>query len=266
MCFSLQYLSAQNVGQMKGDTLINYVDINKKKQGKWEKKYDNGKIRYKGFFINDVPTGTFMYYHTNGKIKSVLNYAEDTTSTAELYWETGLIAAKGSYDAQNRRIKLWHIYFEDGTLSVIINYKAGQANGAVTMYYPGGKTKILDCNYKLGKLDGMYKKFFQSGLPQEEGPYVNGVKHGHWKLYNPEGFVDEEGEYINGYKEGDWMVYKVGKINDTVNYKMDRPDNYDEMMLEWQQKQEWAKANQDQFKQPENYLDNPIEFFNDRKP
>jgi hypothetical protein len=47
---------------------------------------------------------------------------------------------------------------------------------------------------------------------------------------------------------------------------MDRPDNYDEMMLEWQQKQEWAKANQDQFKQPENYLDNPIEFFNDRKP
>ncbi|MCF0207492.1 MAG: hypothetical protein HUK15_08695, partial [Bacteroidales bacterium] len=64
---------AQLVGEKQADgTIINYIDINKKKQGKWVKKYDNGQIRYEGFFTNDQPTGTFKYYHENGKQKSIL--------------------------------------------------------------------------------------------------------------------------------------------------------------------------------------------------
>lgn len=39
------------------------------------------------------------------------------------------------------------------------------------------------------------------------------------------------------------------------------PDNWDELMEEWRAKEEWAKENQNKFKQPEDYFDNPIEFF-----
>lgn len=254
-------LSSQNVGKMQGDTLVNFIDINNKKQGNWVKYYDNGKMRYKGFFVNDIPTGVFIYYHPNSRMKSVLNYDDKGCSSVELYWENSNRAAKGFYDENNQRDKLWNIFYEDGKLSAVINYKHGIANGAVQMFYPETEKKVLDCNYKDGKLDGYYKKYFQSGLTVEEGPYVKGSRHGYWKFYTPEGICDEQGPYVNGLKDGDWIYNTETVKGDTVHYKMDHADNDDKMMQEWRDKQEWAKQNQDKFKQPEDYFDNPIEFF-----
>ncbi len=253
---------AQNVGQMQDDTLVNYMDINNKKQGKWIKYYDSGKIRYKGQFLNDIPTGTFMFYHSNGKIKSLMNYDDEGASTCEIFWKTGNNAAKGSYNVNRDRIKEWKIYFEDGTLASIINYNLlGEPDGNIKMYYPDTKQLVLDCNYKNGDKVGDYKKYFPTGIPQELGPYADNLKHGYWKFYSPEGVLEEEGSYINGKREGEWIRYTDDQGTDTVNFVMDRADNYDEQMQEWRDKQEWAKENQHLFKQPENYLDNPIEFF-----
>jgi antitoxin component YwqK of YwqJK toxin-antitoxin module len=254
-------LFGQNVGQMKDDTIVNFIDINNKKQGKWVKYYDSGKMRYKGFFINDIPTGTFTYYHPNSKIKSILNYDDKGCCTSEIYWENGNRAAKGFYDENQKRDKVWNLYFDDGVLSAVINYSHGVAHGAVQMFYPESGQKVLDCGYADGKLDGYYKKFFKTGTTMEEGPYVKGSRHGYWKFYTPEGIVDEEGPYVDGRKHGDWIYRKDNAPADTVNFVMDKADNYDEMMEEWRGKQEWAKQNQHLFKQPEDYLDNPIDFF-----
>lgn len=260
LVFTTTILS-QNVGTMDGDTLINYIDINNKKQGKWVKNYDNGKIRYKGFFINDQPTGTFTYYHPNGNIKSLLNYDDKGCATVEQYWDNGNRATKGFYDENRERHKTWYFYFEDGVLSAVINYEHGKAEGDVRMYYPGTGTKVLECSYKDGKLNGYYKKYFQNGLVIEEGPYLNGTRHGYWKFYATTGLVDEEGPFVEGKRHGDWIIYTKIPKGDTINYYMDRPDNYEEIMKEWQDKLDWAKENQDQFKQPEDFLDNPFEFF-----
>ncbi len=258
----ISFSIAQNVGKMKNDTLINYIDINNKKQGKWVKHYDSGKIRYKGFFVNDKPTGTFMFYHSNGRVKSVLNYDDKGYSTTEIYWKSGNSAAKGSYDDTNTRIKTWHIYFEDGTLASVINYSVyGKPDGEVRMYYPGTNQKVLHCYYKNGKKHGTYKKFFPTGLTQEEGEYVDNLKEGIWKLYSPEGVLEEEGPFYHGRREGDWIVYTDAKGVDTINYQMGRAENYDEKMNEWREKEEWAKTHQNEFKQPEDYMDNPINFF-----
>ncbi len=262
LLFGISEFSFSQVGKMQDDTLINYVDINKKKQGKWVKYYDSGKMRYKGFFVNDKPTGTFMFYHSNGKIKSVLNYDDKGFSTTEIYWKNGNKAAKGFYNAENVRIKTWKIYYEDGSLASIINYDLmGKADGEVIMYYPGTERKVLHCNYKNGTKHGHYAKYFKSGIAQEEGDYKNSRKVGHWKLYSPEGVLEEQGPYVDGRRHGDWLVYSDDKAVDTVNYNMGHPDNYDEKMQEWMSKEEWAKENQDKFKQPEDYMDNPIEFF-----
>ena len=117
-----------------------------------------------GFFIDDKPTGTFTYYHENGKIKSVLNYDDAGSATAELFWNNGKMAAKGFYDENRERHKTWMLYYEDGIMSAIINYSHGKANGRVQMFYPGSGKMVLDCVYKNGKLDGQYKKFFENGL------------------------------------------------------------------------------------------------------
>ncbi|MDR2009070.1 MAG: toxin-antitoxin system YwqK family antitoxin [Bacteroidales bacterium] len=259
-------LTAQNVGKMEGDTLTNYIDINNKKQGKWIKRYDNGQIRYKGAFINDIPVGVFYYYFPNGKTKSVLNYDDQGNANAEIYWENGNIYAKGFYNIKQERNNEWHIFYEDGTPAVILNYDNGEINGFMVMYYPGGKSKLMETNYKNGKLEGDYKRYFEGNKVLEEGPCVNGVRHGYWKFYNLGGVVEEEGMYVNGKREGDWIIYnKDTNKKETVGYKNDFPDNYQEMMEELREKQEWAKQNQDKFKHPEDYIDDPIEFFMDRK-
>jgi len=100
---------------------------------------------------------------------------------------------------------------------------------------------------------------------QEEGPYVDGSRHGYWKFYSPLGIIEEEGPYENGLRNGDWISYLDVPTGDTINYYNDRPDNYDEMMKGWQDKQTWAKEHQDEFKQPEDYWDNPVEFFKPSK-
>jgi antitoxin component YwqK of YwqJK toxin-antitoxin module len=259
--FTSSLLLSQNVGKMVDDTIVNYIDINNNKQGKWIKYYDNGQIKYKGFFIDNKPTGTFTYYHPNGKIKSVLNYDEAGYASAELFWSNGNKAAKGVYDENRERHKTWMLYYEDGIMSAIINYNHGKANGRVQMFYPITGKMVLDCVYKDGKLDGPYKKFFEKGGLIEEGTYAGSTRHGYWKFYGITGSVDEEGMYVNGERDGDWIIYTDNPKGDTINYKDGIPDNYDELMEEWKNKQQWAKENQNQFKQPEDYLDNPIDFF-----
>lgn len=263
--FLISQLCYAQVGKREKDTLVNYIDINKKKQGKWTKNYDNGKIRYKGYFINDLPVGTFYYYHENGKIKSLLNYDDNHNSTCELFWDNGRIAARGAYNAQNQREGAWYLYFENEKLSSIINYKTGKADGNVKMYYPDTEKLVLDCNYKMGKLHGEYKKYFNNAKLQEEGSYDEGNRVGIWKYYSPDGSLEETGPMQQGKRHGKWISYKENKKGDTISYIYDFPSNYKEIMKEWDKKAEWAKKNQDKFKQPEDYLDNPMEFFKNNK-
>ncbi len=261
--FSLSLFSQNS--KTKNDSIVNYVDINMNKQGKWVKKYANGQIRYKGFFIDNIPSGVFTYYYENGKIKSILNYDDKAGAQAELFFDNGNVAAKGYYDSEQNRHLIWKLFYEDGKKSAIINYEHGKANGNVQIFYPYTEKLVLDCNYKNGKLHGKYTKYFQSGIKIEEGTYENSTRHGYWKFYSTTGSVDEEGMYINGERDGLWKDYTKDPKGETVTYKDGIPDNWDELMEEWKEKEKWAKENQDKFKQPEDYFDNPIEFFKPSK-
>ncbi len=258
------FLLAQETGETKNDTIINYLDIQGNKQGKWIDHYSNGQIRYEGFFIDDIPQGTFIHYHSNGRKKSVLNYNDDGSSTVEMFWESGHKAARGAYNSDRERTGLWKLYYTEGSLLQIINYKNGKADGEVTMYYPGTNVKLLDCNYKNAKLDGDYVKYFNNGLKMEEGKYINGLKHGLYTYFTSDGFIQEQGYYEYGKRVGEWFKYTKGEISDTVNYIDGRPENSQELMQEWYERSEWAKENQDKFRDPHDYFDNPYEFFIDR--
>jgi antitoxin component YwqK of YwqJK toxin-antitoxin module len=260
LCFPILAYT-QATGDNIGDTIVNYTDIQGNKQGKWIKHYDNGQVRYKGFFIDDIPQGTFTYYHPNGKIKSVLNNSDDGSANVEMFWESGHPAAKGSYNPDRQRHSRWELYYTEGSLVSVINYKNGNPEGQVIMYYPGTKRKLLDCNYKNSKLHGKYKKYFDNGGLMEDGNYENGRKHGFYIYYTGEGFVHEQGEYVNGRREGEWTRFHLGEEQDKVNYIDGKPDNYDELIEEWTDREEWAKKNQHKFKDPHDYFDNPYEFF-----
>ncbi len=254
--------NAQIVGEKLSDgSIINYMDINKKKQGKWIKKYDNGQVRYEGFFTNDIPSGTFNYYYENGKKKSILVYNDDHSSTVNMFWENGSKAADGAYNSETKRHGEWKMYSESGRLLEIINYVNGVADGNVKMYYPDTDRIVLDCMYANGKRNGYYKYYYENGNIHEDGAYKDNTKHGYWKIYTPDGNIEEEGEYVNGYREGEWKDYRNHKNGELVTYTRGHSDKEEEQMKEWQRKVEWARENQDKFMRPEDYLDNPMEFF-----
>ena len=48
---------------------FNQIDISGKRQGDWKKYHNNGKLRYKGQFIDDIPSGIFKYYYDTGELK-----------------------------------------------------------------------------------------------------------------------------------------------------------------------------------------------------
>lgn len=257
-------LSAQSAEAGDSDTVLNYVDIQGNKQGQWIKHYSNGNVRFKGFFIDDIEQGTFKHYHRNGRIKSVLNYDDDGAATVEMFWENGNRAAKGAYNSERERIGYWQLFYQDGRLLQTIEYENGQAHGEVVMYYPGTDVKLLECTYKNARLNGEYIKYFNNSLKMEEGSYKDGFKHGKYTYYTSDGFIDEQGQYVEGRRVGEWLTYSKGEFEDTVKYINGRPENYEELMQEWLDRKEWAKENQEKFRNPHDYFDNPYEFFRDR--
>ena len=49
---------------------INKVDDFGRKQGVWQKNYQDGGVRYKGVFKDDVPIGVFHYYYHSGELQA----------------------------------------------------------------------------------------------------------------------------------------------------------------------------------------------------
>lgn len=262
--FPLTVISQSGSQQVDHDTVLNYTDIHGNKQGQWIQYHPNGNVRYEGFFIDDIPQGTFTRYHRNGVMQSQKVFDDDGSCSIEYFWENGRKAAKGRFNANRERDGLWHIYYTEGSLLSIINYKNGQAEGEVTLFYPGTSIKLLDCSYKDAKLHGEYIKYFNTGRKMIEGNYKNGLRHGHFTFYTPDGFIDEEGYYHHGIKQGEWTRFTLGEVSEQLNYIDGRPENYEDIMQEWEDRFDWAKDNQHLFRDPHEYFDNPYEFFRDR--
>lgn len=257
--------SQSSTGGIDYDTVKNYTDIQGNKQGTWIKHHPNGQLRYKGFFIDDVPVGEFKRFHLNGNKQSHKTFNEDGSCSIKYWWENGRKAAEGQFDADRQRTGLWKIYYKEGSLLSKINYKNGLAHGNVILYYPGTNIMLLDCYYEEGALNGKYTKYFNNGAVMQKGTYKDGLRHGYYQFFTPEGFVDEEGEYLHGSKHGEWTFYdEHGELDEVLTYDRGIPDNFDEIMQEWDERREWAKDNQHKFADPHEFFDNPYEFFRDR--
>ena len=82
---------------------INQIDINGKKQGDWIKYDDNGKLRYKGQFIDDIPSGVFKYYYDTGELKLEKEYFHKGSAAAtHIFYKNGDIKASGTLTIQEQ--------------------------------------------------------------------------------------------------------------------------------------------------------------------
>lgn len=200
---------------------INVTDKNGKKQGPW-KKYADGKLLYEGQFKDDVPVGTFKYYHTNGKLKSETEFLQGVHKVRTvMYHENGHKASEGAYIDQQKDGE-WRYYSNRDTLIKIENYKLGKRDGLWETYSTSG-VLLEECNYLNDKRNGVYRTYYLNGNVSLEENYVAGKTNGLSTSYYPNKNISMTGNHHNGVRDGEWNTYDAnGKIRNTTLYKNQR--------------------------------------------
>lgn len=200
-------------------TGINKTDRYGKKQGIW-KKYDKGHLVYEGQFKDNIPYGTFKYYHNNGKLKSVTNFEQGVHKVSTtIFYENGHTASKGCYIDQMKDGE-WKYYAENDTLVKIENYKTGTPEGTWKTFSAETGVLLEECNYLNGKRNGLYATYYTNGVKSLEENYLNGKTNGKSTSFFPNGNISVTGNYLKGWRDGEWHQNDInGKIRTTFLYK-----------------------------------------------
>ncbi len=145
---------------------------NGKKIGVWINYYENGKIKEKGHFENNV---YFIdsYYKRNGE-KLIQN-------------------GKGIYS----------VYADDGK-TIILNGKVlnGLRNGTWNVLNPLSQNVIQTLNYVKGKMNGIQETYYDSGELASKGLMENDLKEGEWIWYNDNGTINSKVNFVHNKKDG----------------------------------------------------------------
>jgi antitoxin component YwqK of YwqJK toxin-antitoxin module len=192
----------------QSDTVLNQVDKKGLMQGYWQKKYPNGQLAYRAFFVDDNPRGLLVRYHENGARMAVVDYFDDGKKAfAQLFAPTGKRLAEGYYVGISKRDGAWKIYGKNDSLLKVERYENGLLNGLSTLYYPSGAVCVRH-HFKDGKLHGLYEQLDEQGNLSFELMFANGVQHGGARYYYTSNQTRIAGHYDNGLRSGEWTFYK----------------------------------------------------------
>ncbi|MEJ5302372.1 MAG: toxin-antitoxin system YwqK family antitoxin [Bacteroidales bacterium] len=187
---------------------INQVNASGKKQGIWKKYYPGGRLRYEGYFENDVPKGEFRHYHENGKIKAIIRHAGDgLRAEAELYNEEGQLTARGKYYKEQKDGQWIYVVPGKNLTSAVEYWKEGKPDGTWRIYFNTDTTLSEYWSYVDGKKHGPWRQFFKDGSPRLEANYQFDELNGSFKVFYPNGKVRAEGIYNNGLRWGEWKYF-----------------------------------------------------------
>ena len=195
----------------------NRVDGQGRKQGLWEKKYDDGNIRYVGHFWDDKPDGVFMNYYDGDSLESIRVFSNNgQVAYAHEFYTTGALAAEGKYVNQ-KKDSIWKYYDDIQHLKRKDYYKDGIENGKQVIFYPSGNPLQIK-NFVNDLAEGSFQQYFDEGGLKEEGTYVHGKLQDTLYVYDPDGKISVKGRYLNDLHEGNWIYYYDGAPKDTLIY------------------------------------------------
>lgn len=235
----------------------NQTDANGLRQGFWQKKQDNGRLLYEGYFKDDKPVGEWKRYHPGGQVKAIIEYKGDTAYT-QLFTVWRKKVAEGSYVNQQKE-GVWKIY-KNNQLVADEEYKHGLKNGISHRYYNTGEV-MEEKQWINDKEDGNYKIFFKSGEPYMQCKMKLGMRHGLFLVSYENGREELVAEYRNNLRHGEWKYFdKEGNLLYTLFYDNGRilnptvRDSIDNLKMK---KLEESKGS---ILDPEEFLQNPSEY------
>jgi antitoxin component YwqK of YwqJK toxin-antitoxin module len=246
-------MTAQNVGQ-RGDTLVNYIDINGMKQGKWAKNYPNGKKAYEGYFKNDQPIGTFTRYHENGQLKSIQDCSQlPFRCITQVYYRENKLAAEGNYLNQ-KKDSIWKYFDDKGKLIKQESFKEGVKHGMFLTYYSNGKVAEEE-NYEHGKKTGLWMQYYENGKKKLEAELSNGMRNGKFYMYYETGRIKVVGRYLNDMRDKTWVFYdEKGAEVMTVLYDKGKATNEDDFDDAQQKEFREYEQNKGKFQEPADFI------------
>jgi len=182
-----------------------------------EEYYDNGKLKYKGSYIDSIPVGLHKYFSKDGSVQTGMIYNEIGKLLGEglvddnekkqgswkFYYESGELLSRGRY-LDDKRIDEWLFYYRNGNLEEKGKYIKGNPVGEWNWFHENGNIWRIE-NYENGKEEGSFVEFAPDSSVINKGEYVDGEKEGFW-FYHV-GDHTEEGNYQGGLKEGLWKYY-----------------------------------------------------------
>lgn len=197
---------------------INKTDAQGRKQGVW-KKYEKGKLVYEGQFKDNVPYGTFQYYHANGKLKSTTEFVQGVHKVKTvIYHENGHKASEGVFIDQ-KKDGVWRYYANNDQLITVEEYVQGKRSGTWQVFSKETGNLLEETHYLNDRLNGVYKTFYTDGTVSLEENYLEGKRNGRSTAYFPKGKISVTGDYLKGKRIGSWEFYDAsGKHRSTMEY------------------------------------------------
>ena len=187
------------------DTL-NRTDKFGKKYGKWEK-YEKGTLLWKATFYNDEPTGAFVFYHPNKRVKDSLYYHPNSPKVdAVSYHSNGKKSAEGLFINKIKDGK-WLYYNNSGKLIAEEHYIVGKKHGVWKLFSAENGLVLQEETWDNNKLNGEYKEYYTTGDLRLQWHYKNGKIDGPYQSYYLDGKTWNKGQYIAGLREGTWTCY-----------------------------------------------------------
>lgn len=197
----------------------NLIDNQGLKQGTWEKKYDNGNIRYQGAFEDDKEVGTFTFYDKKGKKVSTRTYiSPGGIAECEMFNFAEYLHAKGKIKGKSK-IGEWIYFTNRGRDTVTVeHFENGVLHGKQITYFPNKKI-ATDITFVNGKKEGAFVNYFSNGQIEQEGTYFNDQLHGSLKIWYKIGKLKRQAYYNNGNKTGKWTFLNPnGGITKILDY------------------------------------------------
>lgn len=201
---------------------INRLDASGKKNGKWIKKFDNGKTKYNGSFKNGFPIDTFTYYFETGEKRAENIFSQNGKIANNItYYKNGMKMAEGRYN-DKKKDGIWKYYIDEKNNRLVSseNYDNGILDGESSTYYPDSGKPAEIIFYKNGRKNGKLIKYFPEGQLMTESQYLNGEPIGDFIHYHPNGQIQITGKYKNGEQVGEWKYFdENGKKIEEEDFK-----------------------------------------------
>ena len=116
------YLYIANILLIFNTNDMNECNKEGQRHGPWESYYENGKLSYKGNYLNGKVHGLFESYYSDGNLRFKSNYIN------------------------GKRHGLWKAYYLNGKLSFKGNYLNGKRHGPCEYYHSNAKLHEIEYN------------------------------------------------------------------------------------------------------------------------